>query len=104
LDLIAVVEAGLNEIVELGHTLRRRLFWSPTTVRRSRRGGLKTSCRKTALLIHVRSRKYHPQTIGREKRFHGSLKLEHLYRVLPRNRTELIQRLKATGSFTITRA
>jgi hypothetical protein len=43
----------------------------------------------------MRSHKYHPQTIGGEERFHGSLKLEHLYRVLPRNRTELIEAVKA---------
>jgi transposase InsO family protein len=50
--------------------------------------------KKSELLIHVRSRKYHPQTIGREERYHGSLKLEHLYRVLPSNRTELIEAVK----------
>ena len=42
--------------------------------------------KKTDLLLHVRSRKYRPQTIGREERYHGSLKLECLYRVLPSNR------------------
>ena len=54
---------------------------------------------KTELLIHVRSRKYHPQTIGREERYHGSLKLEHLYRVLPNNRTELIEAVKKYRQF-----
>ena len=31
---------------------------------------------------------------GRDERYHGSLKLEHLYRVLPNNRTELIEAVK----------
>ena len=55
--------------------------------------------KKTELLIHVRSRKYHPQTIGREERYHGSLKLEHLYRVQPNNRTELIEEVKKYRQF-----
>src|SRR6266850_3298324 len=58
-----------------------------------------TSPKKTELLIHVRSRKYHPQTIGREERYHGSLKLGHLYRVLPSNRTELIEEVKKYRQF-----
>ena len=45
-------------------------------------------------MIHIRSWKYHPQTIGHEERYHGSLTLEHLYRVLPNNRTELIDAVK----------
>jgi len=44
------------------------------------------------------------QTIGREERYHGSLKLEHLYRVLPSNRTELSKRSKSIGSFTLREA
>jgi putative transposase len=51
--------------------------------------------KKSELLIHARLRKYHPQTIGREERYHGSLKLEYLYRVLPNNRTELIEVVKS---------
>jgi putative transposase len=43
--------------------------------------------------------KYHPQTIGREERYHGSLKLEHLYRVLPNNRTELIEAVQSYRPF-----
>jgi hypothetical protein len=41
----------------------------------------------------------HPQTIGREERFHGSLKIERLYLVLPRNRTELIEAVKSYRQF-----
>jgi transposase InsO family protein len=55
--------------------------------------------KKTELLIHVRSRKYHPQTIGREERYHGSLKLEQLYRLLPNNRTELIEAVSRYRQF-----
>ena len=55
--------------------------------------------KKTDLLLHVRSRKYHPQTIGREERYHGSLKLESLYRLLPRNRTELIEAVSSYRRF-----
>ena len=54
---------------------------------------------KTDLLIHIRGQKYHPQTIGREERFHGSLKLEWLYRYLPANRQELIEQVAAYRKF-----
>ena len=50
--------------------------------------------KKSEMLIHVRSGKYLPQTIGREERYHGSLKLEPRYRVLPNNRAELIEAVK----------
>jgi hypothetical protein len=39
----------------------------------------------------------HPQTIGREERYHEWLKLEHLYRVLPNNRSELIEVVSSYG-------
>ena len=55
--------------------------------------------KKTELLVHIRSRKYHPQTIGREERYHGSLKLEHLYRVLPYHRTELVEAVSSYRRF-----
>ena len=58
---------------------------------------------KTELLIHVRSRKYHPQNIGREERYHGSLQLEHLYRVLPDHRTQLKARAEVEKSKTAKR-
>jgi len=93
LDLIAVTEAALKEITELGHELIAQVILvtdnGPTM--KSRR----FVANKTELLIHIRSRKYQPQTIGREERYHGSLKLEHLYRVLPNNRTELIEAVKS---------
>ena len=54
---------------------------------------------KTELLIHVRGQKYHPQTIGREERFHGSMKLKWLYRYLPKNRQELVERVAEYRSF-----
>jgi hypothetical protein len=47
-------------------------------------------CVEDGAVTYKRSRKYHLQTIAREKRDHGSLKLEHLYPVLPNNRTSLI--------------
>jgi transposase InsO family protein len=55
--------------------------------------------KKIELLIHVRSRKYHPQALGRAEQYHGSLKLEHLYLVLPNNRTELIEEVKKYRQF-----
>lgn len=91
LDLIAVTEAALKEIVALGHDLPAQviLVTDNGPAMKSRR--FRSFVKKTKLLIHVRSRKYHPQTIGREERYHGSLKLEHLYRLLPNNRSELIE-------------
>ncbi len=94
LDLIAVTEAALGEMVQLGHELPDEvvLVTDNGPAMKSRR--FRNFVKKTKLLIHVRSRKYHPQTIGREERYHGSLKLEHLYRVLPSNRTELIEAVR----------
>ena len=91
LDLIAVTEAALKEITELGHELAAQviLVTDNGPAMKSRR--FRNFVKKTSLLLHVRSRKYHPQTIGREERYHGSLKLEQLYRALPNNRTELIE-------------
>lgn len=91
LDLIAVTEAVLKEIVALGHDLPAQviLVTDNGPAMKSRR--FRSFVKKTKLLIHVRSRNYHPQTIGREERYHGSLKLEHLYRLLPNNRSELIE-------------
>ncbi len=99
LDLIAVTEAALEQIVELGHELPARmvLVTDNGPAMKSRR--FRNFVKKTELLIHVRSRKYHPQTIGRQERYHGSLKLEHLYRVLPRNRTELIEAVRSYWRF-----
>jgi len=91
LDLIAVTELALKEIVELGHELKSQviLVTDNGPAMKSRR--FRNFVKKTELLVHIRSHKYHPQTIGREERYHGSLKLEHLYRVLPNNRTELVE-------------
>ena len=50
-------------------------------------------------LVHVRGQKYHPQTIGREERDHGSLKLEWLYRHLPRDRSELVDQVECYRRF-----
>jgi transposase InsO family protein len=99
LDLIAVTEAALGEIVQLGHKLPDEvvLVTDNGPAMKSRR--FRNFVKKTKLLIHVRSRKYHPQTIGREERYHGSLKLEHLYRVLPSNRTELIEAVRSYRGF-----
>jgi hypothetical protein len=71
LDLIAVVEAALREIAELGHELAAQviLVTDNGPAMKSRR--FTNFVNKTELLIHVRSRKYHPQTIGREERYHG---------------------------------
>ena len=97
-----MIEAALKQIVELAHALRDEIVLVTDNGPAMKARRFRNFVQKTALLIHVRSRKYHPQTIGREERFHGSLKLERLCRVLPRNRTELIE-VKNIGSFTITR-
>lgn len=99
LDLIAVTEAALREVTELGHELPAQvvLVTDNGPAMKSRR--FRNFVKKTGLLVHVRARKYHPQTIGREERYHGSLKLEHLYRVLPNNRTELIEAVSSYRQF-----
>jgi putative transposase len=94
LDLIGVTEAALKEITELGHTLPAQLILVTDNGPAMKSRRFRNFVKKTELLIHVRSRKYHPQTIGREERYHGSLKLEHLYRMLPNSRTELIDAVK----------
>jgi len=94
LDLIAVVEGALEEIVDLGHGLAAQIILVTDNGPAMKARRFRNFVKKSELLIHVRSRKYHPQTIGREERYHGSLKLEHLYRVLPSNRTELIEAVK----------
>ena len=99
LDLIAVVEGALKEIVDLGHELAGEIILITDNGPAMKARRFRNFVKKTELLIHVRSRKYHPQTIGREERFHGSLKLEHLYRVLPRNRTEAIEAVKVYRQF-----
>jgi transposase InsO family protein len=99
LDLIAVVEGALKEIAELGHELTSQIILVTDNGPAMKARRFRNFVKKTELLIHVRSRKYHPQTIGREERYHGSLKLEHLYRVLPNNRTELIAEVKKYRQF-----
>jgi len=99
LDLIAVVEGALKEIVELGHELCGQIILVTDNGPAMKARRFRNFVKKSEMLIHVRSRKYHPQTIGREERFHGSLKLERLYRVLPRNRTELIEEVKSYRQF-----
>lgn len=64
LDLIAVVEAGLKEIVELGHTLTGEIIRVTDIGPAMKARRFRNFVQKTALLIHVHSRKYHPQTIG----------------------------------------
>jgi putative transposase len=99
LDLIAVVEGALKEITELGHELAGQIILVTDNGPAMKARRFRNFVKKSELLIHVRSRKYHPQTIGREERYHGSLKLERLYRVLPRNRTELIEEVKRYRQF-----
>jgi transposase InsO family protein len=99
LDLIAVTEAALRQIVELGHELPSKMILVTDNGPAMKSRRFRNFVKKTNLLIHVRSRKYHPQTIGREERYHGSLKLEHLYRVLPNNRTDLIEAVTSYRRF-----
>lgn len=98
-DLIDVTEAALKEIQNAKHALPKRivLVTDNGPAMKSRR--YRNFIKKTDLLVHVRGQKYHPQTIGREERFHGSLKLEWLYRYLPKNRQELTERVASYRSF-----
>lgn len=98
-DLIDVTERAVREITAMGHTFPKHivLVTDNGPAMKSRR--YRNFIKKTDLLIHVRGQKYHPQTIGREERFHGSLKLEWLYRYLPKNRQELIERVAEYRSF-----
>ena len=89
-----MVEAALREISDLGHDLATPVILVTDNGPAMKARRFRNFVKKVELLIHVRSRKYHPQTIGREERYHGSLELEHLYRVLPSNRTELIEEVK----------
>jgi transposase InsO family protein len=69
LDLIAVVEAALREMTELGHELASQIILVTDNGPAMKSRRFRNFVNKTELLIHVRSRKYHPQTIGREERY-----------------------------------
>jgi putative transposase len=99
LDLIEVTEAALKQIVEVGHKLPEQIILVTDNGPAMKSRRFRNFVKKTSLLLHVRSRKYHPQTIGREERYHGSLKLEYLYRVLPNNRSELIEAVSGYRRF-----
>ena len=68
LDLIAVVEAALREMTELGYELASQMILVTDNGPAMKSRRFRNFVNKTELLIHVRSRKYHPQTIGREIR------------------------------------
>jgi transposase InsO family protein len=98
-DLIDVTEAALREMLKMGHRFPKRivLVTDNGPAMKSRR--YRNFIKKTEVLVHVRGQKYHPQTIGREERFHGSLKLEWLYRHLPKDRQELVERVAEFRGF-----
>jgi len=98
-DLIEVTEMAMQEITNLGHALPKRIVMVTDNGPAMKSRRYRNFIQKTDLLIHIRGQKYHPQTIGREERFHGSLKLEWLYRYLPINRQELIERVAAYRKF-----
>lgn len=89
-DLIGITEGCLGQIVDLGHKLPAQIILVTDNGPAMKSRRYRNFVKKTGLLLHVRGQKYHPQTIGREERYHGSLKIEHLYRVLPRDRRELV--------------
>lgn len=62
LDLIAVVEAALREMTELGHELVSQIILVTDNGPAMKSRRFRNFVNKTELLIHVRSRKYHPQT------------------------------------------
>jgi putative transposase len=98
-DLIRVTEAALQEIGRCGHEDPSRivLVTDNGPAMKSRR--FRKFIDKDERLEHVRGQKYHPQTIGREERYHGSLKLEWLYRYLPGDRPELVHRVTEYRAF-----
>jgi transposase InsO family protein len=98
-DLIAVTEAALRQIADLGHLLAERIVLVTDNGPAMKSKRYRNFIKKTDLLVHVRGQKYHPQTIGREERYHGSLKLEWLYRHLPNNRSELVDRVTEYRTF-----
>ncbi len=98
-DLIDVTETALREIRSAGQALPKRIVMVTDNGPAMKSRRYRNFIKKTGLLIHVRGQKYHPQTIGREERFHGSLKLEWLYRYLPKNRQELVECVAAYRSF-----
>lgn len=98
-DLMEVTEAALKEIVTQGHKLPQRVIVVTDNGPAMKAKEYRNFVKKTDLLVHVRGQKYHPQTIGREERYHGSMKLEHLYRVLPKNRHELVREVERFRSF-----
>lgn len=98
-DLIDVTETALREMLQMGHHSPQRIIIVTDNGPAMKSRRYRNFIEKTDLLIHVRGQKYHPQTIGREERFHGSLKLEWLYRYLPRNRQELIERVADYRTF-----
>ena len=98
-DLIEVTEIAMREIATVGHTLPKHIVMVTDNGPAMKSRRYRNFIQKTDLLIHIRGQKYHPQTIGREERFHGSLKLEWLYRYLPKNRRELVERVAAYRIF-----
>jgi transposase InsO family protein len=99
IDLIEITEAALKEIVLQGHALPAQVIVVTDNGPAMKAKDYRNFVKKTGLVVHIRGQKYHPQTIGREERYHGSLKLEHLYRVLPRNRSELVREVEKYRSF-----
>lgn len=98
-DLIAITEAALKEIVNSGHELPSRIVLVTDNGPAMKSKSYKKFIASSNLLVHVRGQKYHPQTIGREERFHGSLKIERLYRTMPRNRAELVAEVESYRRF-----
>jgi putative transposase len=98
-DLIAVTEAAINEILDSGHQLPSRIVLVTDNGPAMKSKTYRNFIAKNTTLIHIRGQKYHPQTIGREERFHGSLKIERLYRTLPRNRAELVAEVESYRRF-----
>ena len=98
-DLIDVTETAVRQIADMGHRFPKRIVIVTDNGPAMKSRRYRNFIEKTDLLVHVRGQKYHPQTIGREERYHGSLKLEWLYRYLPRNRQELVDRVSEFRNF-----
>jgi putative transposase len=98
-DLIRVTEAALEEIGRCQHEFPSRIVVVTDNGPAMKSHRFRKFIEKHDRLDHIRGQKYHPQTIGREERYHGSLKLEWLYRYLPKNRSELVDQVAAYRAF-----
>ena len=99
LDLIAVVESALRGIAEVGHELAAQVIWVTDNGPAMKSRRFRKLCEKDRVVDPCAVSEVSSADHWTRERYHGSLKLEHLYRVLPNNRTELIEEVKKYRQF-----